>query len=65
MIIPLRCFGCNKPVAHLWESYNEKVTAGTDKKQALDEVGLKRYCCRALFLGHVDLAEIVAKFRKS
>ncbi|MDP4012053.1 MAG: DNA-directed RNA polymerase subunit N [Candidatus Nanoarchaeia archaeon] len=65
MIIPVRCFGCSKPVAQLWEKYNEKVAAGTDKKQALDELGLKRYCCRALFLGHVDLAETVAKFRKS
>ena len=65
MIIPVRCFGCNKPIAQLWEKYKEKVAAGVDKKTALDEVGLKRYCCRAIFIGHVDLAETVAKFRKS
>lgn len=65
MIIPIRCFGCNKPVAQLWEKFKEKVSSGANKKEVLDELGLKRYCCRALFLGHVDLAEIVAKFRKS
>lgn len=65
MIIPVRCFGCNKPVAHLWEDYKERVKNGEDKKSVLDAIGLKRYCCRALFLGHVDLVETVARFRKS
>ncbi len=65
MIIPMRCFGCAKPVSHLWETYKEKVKNGEDRKKVLDEIGLKRYCCRALFLGHVDLVETVGRFRKS
>ena len=35
-----------------------------DKKKVLDELGLERYCCRALFLGHVDLIDTVAEFKK-
>ncbi len=65
MIIPVRCMGCGKPVAHLWENYKERVKNGEDKKSVLDAIGLNRYCCRALFLGHVDLVETVARFRKS
>jgi|TARA_Y100000310_G_scaffold344346_2_gene456593 DNA-directed RNA polymerase subunit N (RpoN/RPB10) len=65
MIIPVRCMGCSKPVAQLWEEYQEQVSKGTDKKTALDNVGLKRYCCRGLFLGHIDLIDTVAQFKKS
>ena len=30
----------------------------TSEKRALDELGLKRYCCRRHFLGHVDINPI-------
>ena len=64
MIIPIRCFSCGKPVAQLWGSYKERTEKGEDPKKVMDELGLTRYCCRALFLGHIDLLEKVAKFKK-
>jgi DNA-directed RNA polymerase subunit N len=64
MIIPIRCFSCGKPVAHLWEEFNEKAKKGEDKKKLMDDLGLERYCCRALFLGHVDLIDTAARFKK-
>ncbi|MBI2575353.1 DNA-directed RNA polymerase subunit N [Candidatus Woesearchaeota archaeon] len=64
MIIPIRCISCGKPVAHLWESYKDRLAKGEDRKKLLDELGLERYCCRALFLGHVDLANTAAQFKK-
>ncbi|MFH1506113.1 MAG: DNA-directed RNA polymerase subunit N [archaeon] len=64
MIIPIRCFSCGKPVAQLWEPYQEKVKKGEDKKKVMDSLGLERFCCRALFLGHVDLADTVGQFKK-
>ena len=64
MIIPMRCTACGKPVAQLWEAYVER-TKKEDKKKVLDSLGLERYCCRALFLGHVDLIDQVARFKKS
>ncbi|HLC73451.1 MAG TPA: DNA-directed RNA polymerase subunit N [Candidatus Nanoarchaeia archaeon] len=64
MIIPIRCFSCGKPVAHLFEDYSDRLKAGQSKGKAMDELGLKRYCCRALFLGHVDLIDTVAQFKK-
>ena len=63
MIIPIRCFSCGKPVAHLWEQFKER-SKKDDTKKVLDELGLERYCCRALFLGHIDLIEEVAEFKK-
>jgi len=64
MIIPVRCVSCGKPVGHLWESYLERVKKGEPRKKVMDELGLERYCCRALFLGHVDLIDIAAQFKK-
>ena len=57
MIIPVRCFSCGSIVAHVWEEYNAKVDGGMEPAQALDEVGLERYCCRRMVLTHVDLIE--------
>lgn len=64
MIIPVRCFGCGKPVAHLWEEYKKRVDKGESAKEVMDDLGLERYCCRGLFLGHVDSIDTVAHFKK-
>jgi len=64
MIIPIRCVSCGKPLAHLWETYKKRVQAGEESGKVLNELGIERYCCRALFMGHVDLIEEVSKFKK-
>lgn len=64
MIIPIRCVSCGKPIAHLWEQFKKKTNEGEDSKKVLDELGLKRYCCRAMFLGQEDTLELVNKFKK-
>ena len=64
MIIPIRCMACGKPVGHLWEEFKERVQGGEQRKKVMDDLGLERYCCRALFLGHVDLIDIAAQFKK-
>lgn len=65
MIIPIRCLSCGKPVAHLWEEFNERVEKGESRKKVMDDLGIERFCCRALFLGHVDLLDTVAQFQKT
>ncbi len=65
MIIPIRCLSCGKPVAHLWEEYKEKTAKGEHPKEVMDKLGLTRYCCRALFLGHADLIDDISKFKKN
>ncbi len=65
MIIPVRCFSCGKPIGHLWEKYKQSIQNGEEGKKVLDDLGLERYCCRAQFLGHVDLIDVAAQFKKS
>lgn len=64
MIIPIRCLSCGKPVAQHWEDYCERTKKGENSKLVLDDLGLERYCCRALFLGHVELIDTAAQFKK-
>ena len=63
MLIPVRCFSCGKVVGHLWEEYRKRVDAGEDSKKVLDDLGIKRYCCRALFIGNVDLTKKISDFK--
>ena len=65
MIIPVRCFSCGKPIAHLWQEFKKRVADGEAAKKVLDELGLERYCCRAMFLGQEDYIELVGRFKKS
>jgi DNA-directed RNA polymerase subunit N len=62
VIIPVRCFTCGKVIGHLWKTYIERVRAGEDPGEVLDELGVKRYCCRRMLLSHVNLIEEVVVY---
>ena len=65
MLIEVRCFGCGKPIGHLFEDYKKRVEAGEDAGKVFDELGLKRYCCRAALLGHADMLPEISKFKRA
>ena len=65
MIIPVRCFGCGKPIGQFWEDYKKRISSGEEQGSVLTDLGLERYCCRAALLGHADVLEEVSKFKKS
>ena len=52
-------------VCKLANEYKKKVAAGEKSKKVLDDLGLERYCCRAIFLGQEDYIELISKFKKS
>ena len=62
MIIPVRCFSCGGVIAHKWEEFKQMKADGKSDAEAPDEVGLKRYCCRRMYVGHLDLIHEVAPF---
>ena len=43
---PVRCVTCGKVLGNLWNEYQEKIQSGVSIEQALNDVGLRRYCCR-------------------
>ncbi len=65
MIIPVRCFTCGKVIADKWEAFNERVGQGENPAKVLDSLGIDRYCCRRIFLSHVDLVGEALKFSVS
>jgi len=64
MLIPVRCFSCGKPIAHLWKQFKERVANGEEAGKVMDELGLERYCCRSMFMGQEDYIDLVNKFKK-
>lgn len=61
----MRCFSCGKPISDKWEEFTERRKTGKEEVKAiLDDLGVERYCCRAQFMGHVDLVDTAAKFKK-
>ena len=63
MLIPVRCISCGKLIANKWEEYQKKISQGEDRGKVLDDLGLSRYCCRSIFMTHVDIISDVGKFR--
>ena len=63
MMIPIRCFTCGNLIGDKWEEYDRRVKSSEDAGKVLDDLGLKRQCCRALFVGHVDLIKKITHFK--
>lgn len=57
MMIPIRCFSCGKVIGDKYRRFLELVSNGMDPRDALDEIGLKRYCCRRMVLTHIDIID--------
>jgi DNA-directed RNA polymerase subunit N len=60
--MPIRCFSCGKPIAHLWEEYNERISKGEKPEKIVEKLGLKRYCCRRMLLSHRDYIDDILKY---
>tara|TARA_B100001564_G_C20364450_1_gene544964 strand:- start:241 stop:483 length:243 start_codon:yes stop_codon:yes gene_type:complete len=79
MIIPIRCFSCNKLIADKYTIYldlNNKINPEknlttidtnlinsgsietSEQGKILDNLGIKRYCCRRMFLTQVDIIDV-------
>ncbi|HKH85362.1 MAG TPA: DNA-directed RNA polymerase subunit N, partial [Nitrososphaera sp.] len=53
MLIPVRCFTCGGLIADKHAEYSNRVRTGEDPAKVMDSLGLKRYCCRRMFISNV------------
>jgi DNA-directed RNA polymerase subunit N len=60
--MPVRCFTCGAVVADRQEKFEDAVKRGDKPAAVLDKLGVKRYCCRRMFLGHVGIVEEIIKY---
>lgn len=64
MEFPIRCFSCGSLIAHKYEKYLELVESGKSKKEALDELLVSKYCCRRMFISHVNIMDDIIKYER-
>jgi DNA-directed RNA polymerase I, II, and III subunit RPABC5 len=64
MLIPVRCFTCGKVTGTKWIPYQKLLEEGYTENDALDKLGLKRYCCRRILLTHVDLIDKMLQYEE-
>lgn len=55
IMLPVRCFTCNKVIGNLWEKFLEQIQNGTTEEVALNNLGLRRWCCRRMLIAYVEL----------
>jgi DNA-directed RNA polymerase subunit N len=65
MIIPIRCFTCWKPIAQYWREYESRTKQGEDPNKVLDELEFKRFCCRRMFLTHVNYIDTLLLYQET
>jgi len=64
MLVPVRCFSCGFPVSEYYEQYKDLVAKGKSTKDALNELQIKKYCCRRMLLSSSEYQNDLLKFQK-
>ncbi|MEM3403898.1 MAG: DNA-directed RNA polymerase subunit N [Nitrososphaeria archaeon] len=65
MMFPIRCFTCGALIADKYREYKKRVNMGEDSGKVLDELGVKRYCCRRMFISNVDIIDQILPYEES
>ncbi len=62
MLFPVRCFTCGAVIGDKWDEFIKRVKRGEDPGKVLDDLGVRRYCCRRMFISHVDVIKEIAPY---
>ena len=62
MMVPVRCFTCGALIGDKWEELARRVKDGEDPGKVLDELDLKRYCCRRMLLSNVEVIDEILRY---
>jgi DNA-directed RNA polymerase subunit N len=63
MLVPIRCFSCGKVIGEHYEQFKERVQRGESAEKVLDDLGIKRYCCRRMIFSHTDTIDEINKYK--
>jgi len=65
MMVPVRCFSCGSLIGDKWEEFAHRVKSGENPSKVLDDLGLRRYCCRRMLLSNVEIIDEVLRYFES
>ena len=63
MMVPIRCFSCGKELAGFYEQFKQRTDKGEKPEKVLDELGVKRYCCRRMLFSQADLIDDITQYK--
>jgi len=62
VLVPVRCFTCGALLADKYPEFSRRIAAGEDPGKVLDDLGVKRYCCRRTLLAAVEPVDMVLEY---
>ncbi len=62
MLVPVRCFTCGGLIADKFGEYKSRVKSGEKPADVLDDLDVKRYCCRRMLLTTVETIQQIIPF---
>ncbi len=62
-MFPVRCFSCGSIIGDKIEEYRRRVERGEEPKKVLDDLGVKRYCCRRMFISYKSYISDIGKYK--
>jgi DNA-directed RNA polymerase subunit N len=55
---------CGKVIGNKWEEFEERTQENNeDEGEVLDDLNIEKYCCRTIFLTHVDTIDEAAEHK--
>jgi DNA-directed RNA polymerase subunit N len=61
-MVPIRCFTCGSLIGDKFQTFSARTKGGEDPARVLDDLGVKRYCCRRMLISSVDVIDQVIPF---
>lgn len=61
-MLPVRCFTCGALLGDKFDTFKSRVNSGEDPAKVLDDLGIKRYCCRRMLISSVDVIDEVLPY---
>ena len=65
MIIPVRCFSCNKVIGNLEEAYNNLRKNQIEGEEIFKKLGITRICCKRMLTTYADLSDKKNNYKNS
>tara|TARA_B000000557_G_scaffold262714_1_gene264099 strand:- start:1215 stop:1469 length:255 start_codon:yes stop_codon:yes gene_type:complete len=57
MLIPVRCFTCNKVLGNKENSIKKYQDEGMEMKEIMEKLKIQRYCCKRVILTHINTCD--------
>jgi DNA-directed RNA polymerase subunit N len=55
---------CGRVLSGKWKEFQKRIASGEEARKVLDDLNIKSYCCRTLFLTHKDIYKQIDRFER-